>query len=51
MNEGAALLNDMRRRLAVKDVDGLAALVRQLEYYSIIFYLRCWRGGKLQLYY
>ncbi|MDR9788366.1 MAG: hypothetical protein RJR37_14185 [Peptococcaceae bacterium MAG4] len=37
MNEGAALLNDVRRRLAVKDVDGLAALVRQLEYYSLFF--------------
>ncbi|HPU35318.1 MAG TPA: hypothetical protein PLA91_00830 [Bacillota bacterium] len=37
VNEGAALLNDMRRRLAVKDVDGLAALIRQLEYYSLFF--------------
>lgn len=37
VNKGAALLNDVRRRLAVKNVEGLAALVRQLEYYSLFF--------------
>lgn len=37
VNEGAAFLSDVRARLSVKEVDGLAALVRQLEYYSLIF--------------
>jgi len=37
INEGAALLSDMRVRLLINEVDGLAALIRQLEYYSLIF--------------
>ncbi|TEB06497.1 hypothetical protein Psch_00029 [Pelotomaculum schinkii] len=37
VSDGATILSDVRTRLLVKDVDGLAALIRQLEYYSVFF--------------
>lgn len=37
VNEGATVLSSVRERLSVEDVDGLSALIRQLEYYSVFF--------------
>ncbi|TEB13988.1 hypothetical protein Psfp_03258 [Pelotomaculum sp. FP] len=37
VNEGATILSGVRTRLSVEDVDGLSALIRQLEYYSVFF--------------
>lgn len=37
VSDGATILSGVRTRLLVKDVDGLAALIRQLEYYSVFF--------------